>query len=31
MFAIVSRRIQVAVEWEGWMVLAIDKYNYGIF
>ena len=23
--------VQVAVEWEGWMVLAIDKYNYGIF
>ena len=23
--------VQVAVEWEEWMVLAIDKYDYGIF
>ena len=22
---------QVAVEGEGWMVLAIDKYDHGIF
>ena len=23
--------VQVAVEGEEWMVLAIDKYDYGIF
>ena len=23
--------LQVAVEWEGWLVLAIDNYDYGIF
>ena len=23
--------VQVAVEGEGWMVLAIDNYDYGIF
>ena len=23
--------VKVAVEGEGWMVLAMDKYDYGIF
>ena len=23
--------VQVAVEGEGWIVLAIDKYDYGMF
>ena len=23
--------VQVAVEGQGWMVLAIDNYDYGIF
>ena len=23
--------VQVTVEGKGWMVLAIDNYNYGIF
>ena len=23
--------VQVAVEREGWKVLAVDKYDYGIF
>ena len=23
--------VQVTVEGEGWMVLGIDKYDYGIF
>ena len=22
--------VQVAVDWKGWMVLAIDNYDYGI-
>ena len=23
--------VQVAVEREGWIILAIDKYDYGLF
>ena len=23
--------VQVAAEREGWMIIAIDKYNYGLF
>ena len=26
-----STGVQVAVKGKGWMVLAIDKYDYGIF
>ena len=31
MRSICLRGVQVAVEEEGWIVLAIDNYDYGIF
>ena len=31
MLSICLLGVEVAVEGEGWMVLAIDNYDYGIF
>ena len=31
MRSICSLGVQVAVEGKGWMVLAVDNYDYGIF
>ena len=31
MLSICLLGVEVAVEVEGWMVLAIDNYDYGIF
>ena len=31
MRSICLQGVQVAVEGKGWMVLAIDSYDYGIF
>ena len=31
MLSICLLGVEVAVEGEGWMVLAIDNYDYGVF